>query len=86
MFELPMTGVLQPIPDTNAPALKQIQDNYNITVSFKQRPQVYMTSVIIRGTVYNAKAVKEGTMRVIEHLTGNIGVSDRVSHRKHWGK
>ena len=74
MFELPVTGILQPLPDASSPPIKSIQDTYGVTVTFKQRARVYMTTVIVRGTVNKAKAVKEATMRLIEHLTGNIGV------------
>ncbi len=75
MFELPITGVLQPIPDSSSPIVQQIQNAYGVTVSFKQRPRVYITTVIVRGSVDNSKAVKEATARLIESLTGNLGVS-----------
>ena len=75
MFELPITGVLQPIPDSSSPIVQQIQNAFGVTVSFKQRPRVYITTVIVRGSVDNAKAVKEATARLIESLTGNLGVS-----------
>ncbi len=74
MFELPITGVLQPIPDATSPTIQQIQNAYGVTIQFKQRPRMYVTTVIIRGSVINAKAVKEATALLIEHLTGNIGV------------
>ncbi len=74
MFELPMTGVLQPVPDSSSPVVQQISNTYGVSVSFKQRPRVYVTTVIIRGSVDNAKAVKEATAVLIENLTGNIVV------------
>ena len=75
MFDIPVTGVLQPLPDVNSPPIKAIQETYGVSVTFKQRARVYMTTVIVRGTVNKAKAVKEATLRLIEQLTGNIGVS-----------
>ncbi|KAK6171391.1 hypothetical protein SNE40_019590 [Patella caerulea] len=66
MFELPMT-----IPETTTPAIQQIQNTYNVTISIKQRPRMYVTTVIVRGSVNNTKAVKEATCRLGEQLTGN---------------
>ncbi|XP_064621820.1 protein bicaudal C homolog 1-like isoform X2 [Lineus longissimus] len=79
MFELPVTGIVQPIPDTSSPHIQQIQQTHNVTVTFKQRPRMYITTVLVRGTVSNAKAVKEATGLVVEHLTGNLGQSLPVS-------
>ena len=75
MFELPVPGLLQPLPDPQSPTLQHIQNTYNVSVSFKQRPRSYATTVIIRGSVNNAKEVKEATAILVEQLTGNIGVS-----------
>lgn len=75
MFELPVTGALQPIPDNTSPIIQQIQQTYSVTVTFKQRPRVYVTTVIVRGSVSNAKAVKEATAILMKHLTGNQAVS-----------
>ena len=75
MFELPqpVTGILQPLPDTSSPQIQQIQTTYSVTVSFKQR--MYVTTVTIRGSMCNAKSVKEATNVLIEHLSVNVGVS-----------
>ena len=73
-----MTGLLQPLPDSSSPLVQQIQNTFNVSVTFKQRPRVYVVTVIVRGSVNNAKAVKEATVLLIEQLTGtlaNIGVS-----------
>ena len=75
MLELPMTGLLQTVPDASSPAIQQLQQQYNITISFRQRPRSYTTTIVVRGSVYSAKAVKEGTGRLMEQLTGNVGVS-----------
>ncbi len=74
MFELPVTGLLQPVPDSSSPQIQQIQNTYNVTVTFKQRPRMYATTVVVRGSVYNGKSVKEATALLIEHLAGNVGV------------
>ena len=80
MFELPITGVLQPVPDSSSPIVQQISNTYSVAVSFKQRPRVYVTTVVVRGSVDNAKAVKEATALLIENLTGNLGVSDYANN------
>nr|XP_006824914.1 PREDICTED: protein bicaudal C homolog 1-like [Saccoglossus kowalevskii] len=79
MFELPITGALQPVPDINAPTIQQIVQTYNVSVSFKQRPRMYITTAIVRGCVDNLVALKEATARLIEHLTGNVGTTVPVS-------
>lgn len=58
MFELPIAGILQPIPDPNSPTIQHISQTYNISVSFKQRSRTYGATVIIRGSQNNASAVK----------------------------
>ncbi|XP_074647664.1 protein bicaudal C homolog 1-B-like isoform X2 [Tubulanus polymorphus] len=79
MFELPIAGMLQCLPDANSPTIQQIQQLHNVSVIFKQRPRVLVTSVLIRGTVNNAKSVKEATAMMMDHLTGASGVKLPVS-------
>ncbi|XP_070544405.1 protein bicaudal C homolog 1-like isoform X2 [Ptychodera flava] len=79
MFELPITGALQPVPDINSPTIQQIVQTYNVSVSFKQRPRMYITTAIVRGCVNNVPALKEATARLIEHLTGTVGTTVPVS-------
>jgi len=58
MFELPIAGILQPIPDPNSPTIQHISQTYNISVSFKQRSRMYGATVIVRGSQNNTSAVK----------------------------
>lgn len=71
MFEMPVTGLLQALPDTSSPFIQQLQQLYNVTITFKQRPRMYVTTVIVRGSVINAKAVKEATGKLMEQFTGS---------------
>ncbi|XP_067673320.1 protein bicaudal C homolog 1-B-like [Haliotis asinina] len=70
MFELPVSGMLHPLPDASSPAIQSLQQTYNVQVSLKQRPRMYVTTVIVRGSVNNAKAVKDATAKLMEQLTG----------------
>ncbi|CAH2322219.1 bicaudal C homolog 1 isoform X1 [Pelobates cultripes] len=79
MFELPIAGILQPIPDPNSPTIQHISQTYNITVSFKQRSRVYGATVIVRGSQNNTSAVKEGTALLLEHLAGSLASAIPVS-------
>ncbi|XP_071985824.1 protein bicaudal C homolog 1 isoform X7 [Engystomops pustulosus] len=79
MFDLPIAGILQPIPDPNSPTIQHISQTYNITVSFKQRSRVYGATVIIRGSQNNSSAVKEGTALLLEHLAGSLANAIPVS-------
>ncbi|KAL8616900.1 Protein bicaudal C 1 [Nucella lapillus] len=71
MFELPTTpAVLQVAQDSSSLVVQQLQQLYNVTVSFKQRPRVPVTTVAVRGSVINAKSVKEATGKLMETFTG----------------
>ncbi|KAK3602401.1 hypothetical protein CHS0354_030122 [Potamilus streckersoni] len=70
MFELPLTG--QPLPDVSSPLIQQLQQQHNITINFRQRPRIYTSTVIVRGSVYNAKGVKEATSQLMDTLIGSI--------------
>ncbi|KAL7990317.1 hypothetical protein Chor_013747, partial [Crotalus horridus] len=71
MFELPIAGILQPIPDPSSPTIQHISQTYNISVSFKQRSRTYGATVMIRGSQNNASAVK--------HLAGSLASAIPVS-------
>ncbi|XP_074856242.1 protein bicaudal C homolog 1 isoform X1 [Carettochelys insculpta] len=79
MFELPIAGILQPIPDPNSPTIQHISQTYNISVSFKQRSRMYGATVIVRGSQNNTSAVKEGTAMLLEHLAGSLASAIPVS-------
>ncbi|KAB1271507.1 Protein bicaudal C-like protein 1 [Camelus dromedarius] len=83
MFELPIAGILQPVPDPNSPSIQHISQTYNISVSFKQRSRVYGATVIVRGSQNNTSAVKaserEGTAMLLEHLAGSLASAIPVS-------
>ncbi|XP_028915712.1 protein bicaudal C homolog 1 [Ornithorhynchus anatinus] len=79
MFELPIAGILQPIPDPNSPTIQHISQTYNISVSFKQRSRMYGATVIVRGSQNNTSAVKEGTAMLLEHLAGSLASAILVS-------
>ena len=70
-----MTSVPQPVPDVSSPAMQQFQQQYHVSVSFRQRQRGYGTSVIVRGSVCNEKLVKEATRKLIETLIGTVTVS-----------
>ena len=71
-FELPISGT--PVPDMNSPTIQQIVQTYSVAVNMKQRSRGYSTTVTVRGAANNAAGLKEGTVRLMEHLTGSLGV------------
>ncbi|XP_051883800.1 protein bicaudal C homolog 1-like isoform X1 [Pristis pectinata] len=79
MFDLPIAGILQPIPDPNSPTIQHLSQTYNISISFKQRSRMYGATVIVRGSQNNVAAVKEGTAMLLEHLAGSLGSAIPVS-------
>ncbi|XP_004645928.1 protein bicaudal C homolog 1 isoform X3 [Octodon degus] len=79
MFELPIAGILQPVPDPNSPSIQHISQTYNISVSFKQRSRLYGATVIVRGSQNNTSAVKEGAAMLLEHLAGSLASAIPVS-------
>lgn len=72
-FEVPLTNVMA--LDSNSPVIARLQQQYGVTVTFKQRPRNLSVAVIVRGTGLNVKAVKEATIMLQEHVTGSVGVS-----------
>ncbi|GAB1602407.1 protein bicaudal C homolog 1-A-like isoform X1 [Argonauta hians] len=70
MFEMSLPPSLS---DPASSHLLHLQKVYNVTITFKQKPRSYMTIVTVRGSVYNAKMVKEATVRLMEHLLNNVG-------------
>ncbi|XP_060578940.1 protein bicaudal C homolog 1-B-like [Ruditapes philippinarum] len=72
MFELPVTTIPIQIPDLQSPAMQQLQQQYNVNVSFRQRQRGYGTTVIVRGSVYNEKLVKEATLKMMDLLLGKL--------------
>ena len=73
VFELPISN--NPTPDINSATIQQIVQLYNIGVNMKQRARGYSTTVTVRGSSSNAAGIKEGMLRLMEHLIGNLGVS-----------
>eukprot|EP00118_Oscarella_pearsei_P008807 m.47182 g.47182 ORF g.47182 m.47182 type:complete len:892 (+) comp33767_c0_seq5:56-2731(+) len=76
-FELPMTAPC--VPDANDPAIQRISDVFQVSINFKPRPRSYVYVAIVRGSVSNTNAVKEATVRLIEHLTGQVAASVPVT-------
>lgn len=76
IFEMSLSS---PYPDPSSSHLLHLQQVYNVTITFKQKPRTYLTIITVRGSVYNAKMVKEATARLMEHLMNSVGVSLSVS-------
>nr|XP_054773737.1 protein bicaudal C homolog 1-like isoform X1 [Lytechinus pictus] len=77
IFELPISmGVA---PSMNSPIVQEIVQTYKVAVNMKQRGRGYSTTVTVRGAVNNARGMKEGTSRLMEHLTGTAGGTLPVS-------
>ncbi|KAL8619173.1 hypothetical protein ACOMHN_049955 [Nucella lapillus] len=73
MFELSTsTALLRTLPDSSSPLVQHLQQSYSVTVTFRQRPRMPITTAIVRGSIINAKAVKEATGKLVEALTGNV--------------
>ena len=63
--------------EQTSPVIMRLQQQYTVTVTFRQRPRGYstVTAVLVRGTVNNSNSVKEATLLLMEHLTGTRSVS-----------
>ncbi|CAN0436849.1 unnamed protein product [Lampetra fluviatilis] len=77
MFEVPMTGFLQPVSEASSPAVTHIAQRHGLNVAFKQRARLYGTVCVARGS--NVSTTKEGVAMLIEHLTGSPGATFPVS-------
>ncbi|KDR18180.1 hypothetical protein L798_06930, partial [Zootermopsis nevadensis] len=77
-FELPIVGMLQPLPDNNSPYLRSIQEKYNVHVMFRNRPKLYGTMVVIKGCEWEVAMVKEATLLVIHHMCESLATQVQV--------
>ncbi|XP_069700083.1 protein bicaudal C [Periplaneta americana] len=77
-FELPIIGTLQPLPDSNSPILRNIEEKYNVQVMFRKRPKLYGTIVLIKGCEWEVAGVQEATMLVIHHLCESLDTQIQV--------
>ena len=73
IFELPIS--MGAVPSMNSPVIQEVVQTYKVAVNMKQRGRGYSTTVTVRGAANNARGMKEGTSRLMEHLTGTAGVS-----------
>lgn len=69
-FEYPVTGLLQSISDVTSPFILNIQQWYNVKISFRQQTR----QCVVRGSESWADKVKKATMILIEHLMGSTRV------------
>ncbi|KAH3863168.1 hypothetical protein DPMN_026147, partial [Dreissena polymorpha] len=72
MFEIPATTIPIQLPDTQSPTMQHLQQQYNVQISFRQRQRGYGTTVIVRGSVYNEKLVKEATLKMMDCILGKL--------------
>lgn len=71
-----------PVPSMNSPIVQEIVQTYKVAVNMKQRGRGYSTTVTVRGAANNARGMKEGTTRLMEHLTGAAGVSKAIGQAR----
>lgn len=79
MFEVPMTGPNQTNIDSNSTVIQNIQLHYGVSINIKTRHQVFVKTVIVRGSVCNSKSVKKAAAMVFELFTGRVGEAFGVS-------
>ncbi|XP_052772195.1 protein bicaudal C homolog 1-like isoform X2 [Mya arenaria] len=72
MFEIPVTPIPIQLPDLGSSTLQQFQQQYSVNISYRQRQRGYGTTVIVRGSVYNEKLVKEAALKMIEVTLGKL--------------
>jgi len=80
LFELPYSSsISSTCPDSSSPAIQRIQQRHNVMVVVRQHRHVFVRTVIVRGSVYNASSVKEATLSLFELMTGRTNASFSVS-------
>uniref|UniRef100_A0A8C4R6P2 K Homology domain-containing protein n=1 Tax=Eptatretus burgeri TaxID=7764 RepID=A0A8C4R6P2_EPTBU len=78
-FELPLAGMVQPLPDLSSPALQCIMQCYGLSLTLKPRAPLYGSICVVRGP--QGAATKEGIIMLIEHLTSCPGTTFPVTCR-----
>lgn len=76
-FELPLSGRLP--SDSSSPAIQQIAQACNVTITFKQRPRAGSQTAIIRGSQQHVAGIKDAISHLVEHFTAKIASSVPVN-------
>eukprot|EP00794_Sanderia_malayensis_P016909 gene16909-18615_t len=77
MFEIPQNTVV--VPDSTSPAIHNIAQKHNVTITFKQRPRAFGFIGTVRGLHSDPLLVRDAVLRVMEHLTGAMPVTVLVT-------
>ncbi|XP_068721063.1 protein bicaudal C homolog 1-B-like [Montipora capricornis] len=76
-FELPLGGRIP--SDASSPAIQQICQLCNVTITFKQRPRSGSQTAIIRGSQQHVGGIKDAISHLVEHFTAKIASSVPVN-------
>lgn len=76
-FELPLSGRLP--SDASSPAIQQIAQTCNVTITFKQRSRTGSQTAIIRGSQQHVAGIKSAISHLVEHFTAKIASSVPVN-------
>ncbi|EDV22128.1 uncharacterized protein TRIADDRAFT_59310 [Trichoplax adhaerens] len=60
------------LSDQFSSLIQQLIEKFNVTITFKQKPRLMATTVLVRGSQNNSTAVKEATATLIEALCGSV--------------
>ncbi|XP_066595085.1 protein bicaudal C homolog 1-like isoform X2 [Prorops nasuta] len=77
-FELPFMGATQTTPDSTSAYVVKIQETYNVQVTFRTRPKLHATLVVVKGCEWEVSRVKEATILLIQHMCESLASQIQV--------
>ncbi|XP_065653846.1 protein bicaudal C homolog 1-like isoform X2 [Hydra vulgaris] len=77
-FEIPSSAAVV-IPDSSSPAILNIAQSHNVTISFQQQQCSYGYVASVRGLHSDPFSVRDAVLKVLEHLTGMVPITVPVT-------
>ncbi|XP_055680364.1 protein bicaudal C [Lutzomyia longipalpis] len=80
-FDLPIVAPNHPVPDSESPYIKEVQQGYEVQIAFSNKPKLHSLSVIVKGSERNCMNVKIATQLLIDKFCSYAASRIDVMHQ-----
>jgi len=70
LFDIPMNSLTQIVPDANNPVVVMVQEQFNVQVTFRQRPKLCQTLAVVKGCEVEWFGLKSAIQHLMRHYCG----------------
>ncbi|XP_026321181.1 protein bicaudal C homolog 1 [Hyposmocoma kahamanoa] len=77
-FELPIASPSQPLPDVTSPYVQQIQEQYNVQVTVRNRPKLHANLMVVKGVQWEVQSTMEATTLLMNYMCGPLASQTKV--------